>query len=189
MGRGFPCDAVVKNAPAHARDARDVGSPRVGKVPWSACLRAQSCPTLCDPMAPMGVACQAPLSMGFSRQEHWSGLLCPPPGNLLDPRIEPKSPVSPAFCRWIPYCWVTGEAHPLQWEMATHSSSLAWRFLRQREEQGEGRGQKENLVPVGKLNSEDCTSQSRCWEGPFCTQRWAKHFTQMISSAPMRPLG
>ena len=43
------------------------------------------------------VAFQAPLSMGFSRQEYWSGLLCPPPGNLLDPGIEPTSPVSPAL--------------------------------------------------------------------------------------------
>ena len=31
---------------------------------------------------------QAPLSMGFSRQEYWSGLLCPPPGDLSDPGIE-----------------------------------------------------------------------------------------------------
>ena len=34
-------------------------------------------------------ACQAPLSMGFPRQEHWSGLPFPPPGDLPDPRIEP----------------------------------------------------------------------------------------------------
>ena len=35
------------------------------------------------------VACQAPLSMGFSRQGYWSGLPCPPPGALPDPGIEP----------------------------------------------------------------------------------------------------
>ena len=35
------------------------------------------------------IACQAPLSMGFSRQEHWSGLPFPPPGHLPDPRMEP----------------------------------------------------------------------------------------------------
>ena len=35
------------------------------------------------------VACQAPLSMGFSRQEHWSGLPCPPPGHLPDSEFEP----------------------------------------------------------------------------------------------------
>ena len=37
------------------------------------------------------VAHQAPLSMGFPRQEYWSGLLCPPPGDLLDPGIKPVS--------------------------------------------------------------------------------------------------
>ena len=40
---------------------------------------------------------QAPLSMGFSRQEYWSGLLCSPPGDLPDPGIKPTSPVSPAL--------------------------------------------------------------------------------------------
>ena len=43
------------------------------------------------------VAHQAPLSMGFSRQEYWSGFPYPPPGDLLDPRIESTSPVSPAL--------------------------------------------------------------------------------------------
>ena len=39
-------------------------------------------------------ACQAPLSMGFSRQEYWGGLSCPPPGELPDPGIKPVSPTS-----------------------------------------------------------------------------------------------
>ena len=38
------------------------------------------------------VALQAPLSMGFSRQESWAGLPCPPPGDLPDPDIKPVSP-------------------------------------------------------------------------------------------------
>ena len=38
------------------------------------------------------LACQAPLSMGFSRQEYWSGLPCPSPGDLPNPGIEPGSP-------------------------------------------------------------------------------------------------
>ena len=41
---------------------------------------------------PWTVAYQAPPSMGFSRQEHWSGLPFPSPGDLLDPGIEPRSP-------------------------------------------------------------------------------------------------
>ena len=42
------------------------------------------------------IALQAPLSMGFSRQEYWSGLPCPSPGNPPNP-IKPMSPVSPAL--------------------------------------------------------------------------------------------
>ena len=43
------------------------------------------------------VACQAPLSMGFSRQEYWSGLPCLLPGDLPDPGTEPASLMSPAL--------------------------------------------------------------------------------------------
>ena len=50
------------------------------------------------PLPPVvSVALQAPLSMGFSRQEYWSGLLCPPPGDLPDPGIKPTSLPSPAL--------------------------------------------------------------------------------------------
>ena len=51
---------------------------------------AQSCPTLCDPMD--SSLHQAPPSMGFSRQEYWSGLPFPSPGNLPDPGIKHRSP-------------------------------------------------------------------------------------------------
>ena len=54
----------------------------------------QSYPALCDPVT---VARQAPLSMGLSRQEYWSGLPFPPPRDLPDPGIKPTSPVSPAL--------------------------------------------------------------------------------------------
>ena len=50
-----------------------------------------------DSETPWTVACQAPLSMGFSRQEYWNGLLSPPPGDLPDPGIESLSLVSPAL--------------------------------------------------------------------------------------------
>ena len=43
-------------------------------------------------VTPWTVAFQAPLSMEFSRQEYWSGLLVPSPGDLLDPGIKPRSP-------------------------------------------------------------------------------------------------
>ena len=56
---------------------------------------ALSCVRLC--VIPWTVACGAPLSMGFSRQEYCSGLPFPPPGDLSDPGIEPTSPVSPSL--------------------------------------------------------------------------------------------
>ena len=43
------------------------------------------------------IACQAPLSMGFSKQDYWNGLLCSPSGDLPDPGIEPGSLMSPAW--------------------------------------------------------------------------------------------
>ena len=45
---------------------------------------------------PWTVACQAPLSMRFSRQEDWGGLPCPPPGDLPNPGIKPRSLTVPA---------------------------------------------------------------------------------------------
>ena len=46
---------------------------------------------------PRAVAHQAPLHMGFSKQGYWSGLPCPPPGDLPDPGIESVSPLAPAL--------------------------------------------------------------------------------------------
>ena len=47
--------------------------------------------------SPWTVAHQAPLSMGFSMKEYWSGLPCLPPGDLPNPGIEPTSPTPPAL--------------------------------------------------------------------------------------------
>ena len=103
---------VVKNPPANAgelsslvrEDPLEVGmathsSSLAWRIPWTeepaaAAKSLQLCPTLCDPM---DLACQATLSMGFSRQEYWSGLPCPPPGDLSDPGIELAFLVSPAL--------------------------------------------------------------------------------------------
>ena len=61
--------------------------------------------------------------MGFSRQEYWSGLPCPPPRDLTDLRITLGSPAVQAT-------WVRslGREDSLEMEMATHSSILAWRI-------------------------------------------------------------
>ena len=64
-----------------------------GKIYVCCAKLLQSCPTLCDSMD-----CGPPgsLSVAFSRQEYWSGLPCPPPGDLLEPGIKPTSLMSPA---------------------------------------------------------------------------------------------
>ena len=54
------------------------------------CSVAQSCPS--NSATAWTLACQAPLSMEFFRQESWSGLPCPPPGDLPDPGIKPAPP-------------------------------------------------------------------------------------------------
>ena len=74
-----------------------------GAVPHAVCVcvcvcvctrvHAQPCLTLCDSWT---AAHQAPLSMAFPRQEQWSGLPFPSPGDLPDPGIEPTSPAPPA---------------------------------------------------------------------------------------------
>ena len=53
--------------------------------------------TLASFVTPWTVACQAPLTVRFSRQEYWSGLLYPPPGDLPYLGMENKSPASPAL--------------------------------------------------------------------------------------------
>ena len=60
---------------------------------WSSphvCAQLLRCVRLCA--TPWTLARQAPLSIGFLRQEYWSGLPCPPPGDLPNPGIKPKSP-------------------------------------------------------------------------------------------------
>ena len=67
--------------------------------PPVACSLVGACVGACSVMSDSFVilwtiACRAPLSMGFSRQEYWSGMPFLPPGDLPDPEIEPTSPVS-----------------------------------------------------------------------------------------------
>ena len=59
------------------------------------------------------VALQAPLSMGFSRQEYWNGFPCPPLGDLPNPGTEPVSLMSPALAGGFFTTSVTQEAHDI----------------------------------------------------------------------------
>ena len=64
-------------------------------------------------VTPWIIACEAPLSMGFSRQEYYSGLSCPPPGDLPDTGIEPVYLMSPALAGGFFTTGATWEAHSL----------------------------------------------------------------------------
>ena len=94
------------------------------------CMRAnplQSCPTLCDPWT---VACQASLSMGFFRQEYWSGLPCPTPGDLPDPGIEPVSLMFPRLA--VKFFTTSATWRRRQWHptpVFSPGKSHGWRSL------------------------------------------------------------
>ena len=106
----------------------------------------------CVPLfaTPQAVACQALLSIGFPRQEYWSGLPVPPPGHLPSPGIETTSladslplipPGKPQVVKNLPAMqetWVQslGWEDPLEKVMATHSSIPAGEFHRQRSQAG-----------------------------------------------------
>ena len=79
-------------------------------------LVAKLCPTL---LSPWTVACQVPLSMGFSRQENWSGLPFPSSEDLPDSGIKPGSPALQAdsFTVWVVVSkQVLENEHVFAWE-------------------------------------------------------------------------
>ena len=101
---GWKTAAAAAHPPHPCRrlSLRAVGTPSTRGVagPWEMAERRQhgiqlcSCVRLCDPMdcSPLGSSVH-----GIFRQEHWSGLPFPAPGDLPDPGIEPEAPASPAL--------------------------------------------------------------------------------------------
>ena len=73
-------------------------------------------------VTPWTESCQAPLSMGFFRQEHWSGLPCPPPGDLPDPGVEPVGLVSCMASRFF----TTGATWGTQAKLYRHDNEHFW---------------------------------------------------------------
>ena len=74
-------------------------------------------------MIPWAVVRQAPLSMGFSRQEYWNGLPFPSPGELPDPGIEPRSPALQADALQTELC-----GKPLVYISSVQSFNYVWLF-------------------------------------------------------------
>ena len=97
---------------------RFISAGSLGSIYVCVCtLSCFSCVRLC--VTPRTIVCQAPLCIGLSRQEYWSGLPCPPPGDLPHLGTEPPSLMSPALTGrflttsaiWevpqIPYIWIS----------------------------------------------------------------------------------
>ena len=78
-------------------------------------------------VTPWTVACQASLSMGFPRQEYWSGLLFPSPGNLLDPGIKPMSPALQAYSLLLSHQGILNSGLHISKYYAYSASS--WKFF------------------------------------------------------------
>ena len=71
-----------------------------------------------DPVTLWTVACHTLLSMGFSRQEYWNGMLCPPPGDLPNLGLEPVSLMSSALAGGFFTTRTTWKAHPIPYRKA-----------------------------------------------------------------------
>ena len=84
-------------------------------------------------VTPWSLARQAPLSMGFSRQEYWSGLPCPPQRDLPNPEIEPTSVTSPALADAFSTTRTTWGAHVGVCRVASvvFDSAALWTVIRQ----------------------------------------------------------
>ena len=119
---------------------------------------------------PWTVTYQAPQSMGFSRQEYWSGLPFPSPGDLPNPGIEPGSlalqtdalPSEPQNlpARQETWVWSLGWEDPLKEGMATHCSVLAWRIPWTEEPGGlQSMGLKESDT-IDPLPEHDCSNHT-----------------------------
>ena len=86
----------------------------------------------CLSVTPWTVVFQASLFMGFSKQEYWSGLPCPPLGDLPNPGVEPTSLMSPALVGGFFTTSATWEAHgtaqlPSIFKCSLHFSNVVWR--------------------------------------------------------------
>ena len=121
---------------------------------------------------PWTVARQAPLSMGFSRQEYWSGLPSPSPGDPPCPGIEPASPHL-LNCRQILYQWATMDT---QYNLTGHNwvdVGSEWEGWKLQEFcLGRHRGEVWAIRCLGAQGSFDCYWCRRCAHQQLVSKRW-----------------
>ena len=85
-----------------------------------------------DPETLWTITCQAALSIGFSRQEYWSGLPCPPPGDCPEPGIQPTPLMSPALAGAFFITGATWEVITVVWVQQRKELSLWWNYHKSR---------------------------------------------------------
>jgi len=105
-------------------------------------------------VTPWTIACQAPLSTGFSRKESWSGLPFPSPGNLPDPGIKLTSLASPALAGRFFTIESPGKPHISKYIPFT-SASLCWTLI--------------IITTMGSFHSLLCQCP---WHWGLTTQNW-----------------
>ena len=97
-GKGNPCSPLVGMYTGSATMENNMEPlQKIQSRSTMCCVRVQSLSRAQLFATPWIIALQAPLSMEFSRQDYWSGLPFPSPGDLPDPGIEPASPVPPSL--------------------------------------------------------------------------------------------
>ena len=95
-----------------------------------------SCSVMSDSVTPWTVACQIPLCMEFSRQEYWSGLPFPSPGDLPDPGTEPASPALQVILNH----WATWEADCII--LCIYSAKQIWDVIQLKKQETKRNNQK-----------------------------------------------
>ena len=93
------CSWIAHTLYRHEHTVKDNVTLSYQSTPSPECLLRHTCVCIVQPLSrvqlfatPWTLACQAPLSMGFPKEEYWSGLPLPPPGDPPSPGMEPLSP-------------------------------------------------------------------------------------------------
>ena len=148
-------------------------------------MHAQSCPALCEPLTayrlPWTIDCHASLSMGFPRQEYWSGWTFPTLGHLPDPGIELASPaLASRFFTTEP------SGSPLMYIQKTLRKTT-WRFLSQDSIQASSSGVKGKAWAASL--GEQVQDTHRAWahdahQPDFLFRDLSWHFTNITGDFP-----
>ena len=100
-------------------------------------------------------ACQAPLSMGFTRQKHWSGLLCPPLG-IFPTQGSTQRLLHLLHCRWILYHWATWKE-----KLSLYICMDMDRYINRKKERKRNRGRRKKITSRKNIAQGTCRKITR----------------------------